>query len=354
MDVKVEAKEEVVHDSVKEYYGRILKSTKDLRTSACCTKNPPPKHIREILEKIPDPVITRFYGCGTPLPTGIQGLKVLDLGSGSGRDVYLAAALVGPEGHVTGLDMTEEQLGVARSHVDEYMQTLGYSQPNITFKQGYIENIAAAGIADESVDLVISNCVVNLSPDKRSVLQGVYRALKNGGEFYFSDVYADRRLPQAVRQHPVLFGECLGGALYIQDFIRLCHEVGFLDPREMIRTPIKVHDEELAALVGNTQFYSITYRLFKLPGLLESKCEDYGQVAYYRGTLPGAPHKFVLDDHHVFQTNKRKLVCGNTASMLADSWLGQHFVIEGDRSVHYGLFDCSPAGSSGSTSGGCC
>eukprot|EP00455_Lapot_gusevi_P052496 TRINITY_DN7992_c0_g1_i2.p1 TRINITY_DN7992_c0_g1~~TRINITY_DN7992_c0_g1_i2.p1 ORF type:complete len:185 (-),score=37.31 TRINITY_DN7992_c0_g1_i2:6-509(-) len=167
-------------------------------------------------------------------------------------------------------------------------------------------------------------------------------------------MYADRRMPESVRQHnPVLLGEGLSGALYIQDFIRLCHEVGFLDPREVTRRPIRVYDEELAALVGNTQFYSITYRLFKLPGLLETRCEDYGQVAVYRGTLPDAPHQFVLDDHHTFQTNKRELVCGNTAAMLADSWLGPHFLIEGDRSIHYGLFDCTPSGSPNS-GGGCC
>ena len=80
---------------------------------------------------------------------------------------------------------------------------------------------------------VISNCVINLSPDKDAVLQGTYNALREGGELYFSDVYSDRRIPEAVRQHKVLWGECLSGALYIEDFKRICHKVGFSDPRQL-------------------------------------------------------------------------------------------------------------------------
>lgn len=102
-------------------------------------------------------------------------------------------------------------------------------------------------------------------------------------------------------------------------------------------------------------------RLFKLPGKLETPCEDYGQVATYLGTLPGHKHSYDLDDHHHFVTNKPMLVCGSTAAMVGDSWLGQHFKVVGDRSVHYGLFDCgTPAAPQVAASepvasgGGCC
>ena len=104
-------------------------------------------------------------------------------------------------------------------------------------------------------------------------------------------------------------------------------------------------------------------RLFKLPGKLETPCEDYGQVATYMGTLPGHKHSYALDDHHNFVTNKLMLVCGSTAAMVGDSWLGKHFKVVGDRSVHYGLFDCGSApveapqqaGSDApAPSGGCC
>lgn len=96
---------------------------------------------------------------------------MLDLGCGSGRDCYVCSALVGEAGHVTGIDMTPAQLEVARKYVTEWTQTLGYSKPNVTFVQGEIEALGAAGIKDESIDVIISNCVVNLSPDKASVLR---------------------------------------------------------------------------------------------------------------------------------------------------------------------------------------
>ena len=106
------------------------------------------------------------------------------MGSGSGRDCYVAAKLVGEDGHVTGVDMTDAQLKVARKHVESYcVGTLGYAKSNMTFVKGEIENLRGAGLEEEKIDLAISNCVVNLSPDKLAVLQGVYRALANGGEF---------------------------------------------------------------------------------------------------------------------------------------------------------------------------
>jgi len=267
---------------------------------------------------------------------------------------------VGEKGHVTGVDMTDEQLEVARAHVDEFTSTMGYAKPNLSFKKGMIEFLGDAGVAPGSVDLVISNCVVNLSPNKELVIKGVYDSLRDGGEFYFSDVYCDRRLPQAVREHDVLVGECLGGALYVEDFKRICGKVGFLDPRELTREEIIVHDPELKELLGNARFFSITYRCFKLEGM-ETLCEDYGQVAIYRGTIEDHPHGYALDDHHVFETGRPMLVCGNTASMVGESWLAPHFEVIGDRSTHFGLFDCgTPVVAKpsdiveSSSGGGCC
>ena len=354
-----------VTDSVKEYYGEILQATEDLKTSACCTAVAPPKEIRAILSKIPDEVISKYYGCGSPFPTGIEGLRVLDLGSGSGRDCYVCAALVGPSGSVTGLDMTASQLEVARRYTDSYCTTtLGYSSSNLRFVEGRIEDLRSAGIESDSIDLIISNCVVNLSHDKAAVLQEAYRVLAPGGEMYFSDVYCDRRLPADVRTHPVLLGECLGGALYVQDFLRLARAAGFADPRQLAAaSTIDVLDAELKGLLGRSTFYSITYRLFKVPGRLESLCEDYGQAVKYKGSLPGSKHAVVLDDHHVFETGKWYEVCGNTAAMVAESWMGKHFEVVGDRSVHYGLFDCSAGGGAavvsttpagGGSGGACC
>ena len=116
---------------------------------------------------------------------------------------------------------------------------------------------------DATQDLIISNCVVNLSPDKPAVLSEAWRVLADGGEFYFSDVYCDRRLPEDIRAHPVLLGECLGGAMYVEDFRRLCVRTGFTDPRVLEGHEIEVLDPALRELLGEAKFYSITYRLFK-------------------------------------------------------------------------------------------
>jgi SAM-dependent methyltransferase len=340
-----------VHSSVQNYYGKVLQKTEDLRTSACTLgkKETHPVYVKA-LANVPHDVNERFYGCGNPVPLGIKGLHVLDLGSGSGRDCYVAAQLTGEEGFVTGVDMTQEQLDVANKCVDEFITKVGYSKPNLRFVKGYIEFLQEAGVAPNSQDLVISNCVVNLSPNKKQVLQGVYDVLKVGGEFYFSDVYLDRRLPDSVRSHDVLYGECASGALYKNDFLHLAKEVGFGDPRQVSISEIDIWDPEMRELLGDVRFYSITYRLFKIPERLEPQCEDYGQYAIYKGTLPGYTHSYVLDDHHKFEANKPTLVCGNTASMLSETWLAPYFTVVGDRNVHYGEFPCGPTVSDDVTS----
>ena len=329
-------------EDVKEYYGRVLNGSKDLQTSACCTTESLPSWKKEILKEIDDEIISRFYGCGSPIPLDLEGKTVLDLGCGTGRDVFLASKLVGPEGHVVGLDMTDEQLDIGRKHIRRQMERFGFDKPNVSFRTGYIEDLATAGIEDESVDVVISNCVINLSPDKRRVFSEIFRVLKPGGELYFSDVFTDRRVPEYLKEDPVLYGECLAGALYTEDFRRLLRDAGCPDYRVMSRSAIDLENEEIERKAGMINFSSITIRAFKLESL-EDLCEDYGQVAVYKGTIPHAPHRFVLVDHHTFETGKPMLVCGNTAAMVEESRFADHFQVTGDRSVHYGLFDCDPA-----------
>ena len=341
-------------DDIKEYYGKILKGTQDLKTTACCTTESFPEHHKEILATIDNEVLTKFYGCGSPLPVAIEGKTVLDLGCGSGRDVYLASKLVGPDGYVIGVDMTDEQLDVARRHVDSQMTKFGFSKPNVEFRKGYIEDLALAGIEDNSIDVVISNCVINLSPDKSAVYSEIFRVLKPGGELFFSDVFADRRVPRELLEDPVLRGECLAGALYVEDFRRLLYELGCPDYRVVTGHDIEIENHEIERKVGMINFRSLTIRAFKLDSL-EDICEDYGQVATYLGTIPEAPHRFVLDDHHTFHTGKPMLVCGNSASMVQDTRFGEHFRVIGDKSVHYGAFDCEPASASeGENQGSCC
>lgn len=344
-------------EAVRAYYGRVLQGTKDLRTSACCTTEALPPHVRDVLPEIEDAILDRFYGCGSPLPMGLAGATVLDLGCGTGRDVYVAARLAGPDGYVIGVDMTEEQLAVAHEHRDGQMARFGYASPNVEFRHGYIEDLRTAGIEDDSIDVVISNCALNLSPDKPAAFAEIFRVLKPGGELYFSDVFAGRRVPAPLQDDPVLYGECLSGALYTEDFRRLLRGLGCLDYRVVSSRPIEWGDLDLERRVGAIPFYSRTIRAFKLQDSLEDLCEDYGQVAYYQGTLPEAPHRFVLDDHHAFETGRPVLVCGNTASMLSETRYAPHFRITGDRSTHFGPFDCStPAASeeADAATGSCC
>jgi len=341
-------------ESVKEFYGKRLQSKDDLTESSCCCTEKPPVEIREVLHLIADEILDEFYGCGSPLPPLLEGMTVLDLGCGTGRDVYVASKLVGEAGRVIGVDMTVEQIATARKYQEEHRQRFGYKASNVTLYQGYIEDLKSLGIKDESVDVVISNCVINLSPAKEQVFKEIYRVLKPGGELFFSDVFADRRIPEPLANDPALRGECLSGTLYIEDFRRIMARCGWPDFRYTSSRNIDLKSEEVMSKLGFAVFSSRTVRAFKLSDM-EDVCEDYGQVAYYDGSIPEHPHFFDLDDHHRFFTKKPMLVCGNTASMLSNTRYGKAFKVIGDRSVHFGIFNCAPAsGKAGSETGSCC
>ena len=327
-----------IRDDVKEYYGKKLQSKDDLKTSSCCCTGAPPIEIRPILPLIADEIKDKFYGCGSPLPPLLEGATVLDLGCGTGRDIYVASKLVGENGTAIGVDMTTEQIETAKKYQEEQRKRFGFKKSNVKFIQGYIEDLKALGIKDNSVDVVISNCVINLSPAKEQVFKEIYRVLKPGGELYFSDVFADRRIPEHLSEDPILRGECLGGTLYVEDFRRLMAKIGWKDFRYMSIRDIDLDNEEVVNKIGFANFSSRTVRAFKLDDL-EDICEDYGQTAIYDGSIPGHPHYFDLDDHHRFFTGKPMLVCGNTASMVSKTRYGKAFKVTGDRSVHYGKFD---------------
>lgn len=340
---------------VQNYYGRILKTNEDLKTSACCTTDSLPDEIKSILKNIEPEILDKFYGCGSPIPKLLDGCTVLDLGCGTGRDVYVISKLVGEKGLSIGIDMTEEQLDVARKYQEIQMRKFGYAKSNVDFKQGYIENLKDVAIKNNSVDVVISNCVINLSPDKPQVFKEIFRVLKSGGELYFADVFTNARVPQEFHDDSLAYGECLGGALYIEDFRRILSGLGCPDSRVVQKRKINIDDPILAKKAGPVEFYSMTIRAFKLDDL-EDRCEDFGQVAYYQGTIDGCPNAFILDDHHTFVTNKPVLVCGNTASMLMNTRYAKHFKITGDKSRHFGLFPCDPAPHENASTGtgGCC
>ena len=348
-------------DSVKEYYGKVLQGSHDLQTNACCTDTEIPDFLKQAMANIHDEVSARYYGCGLVAPQLLEGMRILDLGSGSGRDCYLLAQLVGEEGFVLGVDMTDEQLDVANRHLEWHREKFGFERSNVEFRKGYIERLDELNLPDNSFDIIISNCVINLSPDKEAVLSEAYRLLKPGGELYFSDVYADRRVAAELVDDPLLYGECLSGALYWNDFHNLAKQTGFMDPRLVEDRILTIDNREIEARIGHITFYSATYRLFKITGL-EPACEDYGQAVVYRGTLEHHQQVFALDNHHIIETGRMFPVCGNTYRMLNESRFAEHFEFYGSWETHYGIFtDCgtlipfaSESGAENSDGGSCC
>ena len=255
--------EEKVHEMVKEYYSEITnKKGGELASSVCsCASHCVPDHIKAIAAELPDEIVTRYYGCGSPIPDQIEGCTILDLGCGTGRDVYVISKLVGKNGRVIGIDMNDDQLAIAEKYKTEMSQKWGYS--NVEFRKGYIEDLKSAGIEDKTIDVVISNCVINLSPDKHSVFSEIWRVLKDDGVLYFSDIFSDRHVPSEINTHPLLLGECLGGAMSHDEFDKIMKAIGWKDYTVVSSHEAPIHNKEIENLVGDIQYTSDTVRAEK-------------------------------------------------------------------------------------------
>ncbi len=321
-----------------------------------------PLHQRLALSRIEEEVLDKFFGCGSPLPPAIEGCTVLNLGCGTGRDVYLASQLVGPDGYVVGIDMTneeferyvasqfpdlgyrlfaadgdEEQLAVARRHISAHMDRFGFRRPNVDFRQGAPEDLTACGIADESVDLVIANCGLNLSPDKEQLLSEVFRVLKPGGEFYFANIFSGKRIPSELRDDPEFYAECYGGALTLEEFSRLLKRAGFNEYRVVSESLLEPSNPVSAAKGRETDFYSMKMRLFK-PQTLEESSQNPGNTVVYLGTIPEMPDQFALDLDHLFVTGEPRRVYGNTAAILGGTRYARYFRVYATCAIHRSPF----------------
>jgi arsenite methyltransferase len=298
----------------------------------CC----PVKYDEDLLKVIPQEVIERDYGCGDPTKYLRKGETVVDLGSGTGKICFLAAQIVGPTGKIIGVDMTDQMLEVARRNAPIVAGRVGYA--NVEFRKGRIQDLAldlerldcelkrkpitdavsflAADelaeelrckhplIASDSVDVVVSNCVLNLveSKSKRQLFEEIFRVLKKGGRAVISDIVSDEEVPEEMQSDPDLWSGCISGALTEEGFVAAFENAGFYGIQILKR------DVNPWRTVQGIEFRSVTVEAFKGK---QGECFERNQAVIYRG-----PFKEVLDDdNHRMERGKRYAVCDKTYNL---------------------------------------
>jgi ubiquinone/menaquinone biosynthesis C-methylase UbiE len=298
----------------------------------CC----PVDYNPEYLKVIPQEVIERDYGCGDPSKYLRAGETVLDLGSGTGKICFIAAQVVGATGKVIGVDMTDEMLDVARTNAPVVAERIGYS--NVEFRKGRIQDLAldldkldqelkarpitdAASflradeiaqeirvkhplVASESVDVVVSNCVLNLveGKAKRQLFEEIFRVLRIGGRAVISDIVSDEEVPEHLQSDPELWSGCISGALTEEGFLQAFSDAGFYGIQILKR------DEQPWQTVEGIEFRSVTIEAFKGK---QGPCVERNQAVIYRG-----PFKEVLDDDgHRMERGGRYAVCDKTYNL---------------------------------------
>jgi arsenite methyltransferase len=259
---ETETSSEVSRDDVREYYSKAAVATQE---SLCCPVNYDPGD----LSHIPSEVMDISYGCGSPVNRAniATGESLVDLGSGGGIDCFIAAKIVGSEGKVTGVDMTENMLANARKNAELVSKNLGYN--NIEFKHGFLEAIP---MDDQSADVVTSNCVINLSTDKEEVFREIHRILKPGGRFVIADIISDKSIPQEMRNNRELWGECVSGALTLDEFIGYSKQTQFHG--------FTLQKDYLWKTVEGIRFYSYILTAYKPVPVEQSCCPGKVQVIY--------------------------------------------------------------------------
>jgi len=315
-----------VEEVVRERYARGARQREE---SLCC----PTSYDERYLALLPREIVERDYGCGDPSAHVRAGDTVLDLGSGSGKICYIAAQIVGVSGHVIGIDFNEEMLALARRHQPEMARRLAYD--NVTFRRGKIQDlrtdldaadgylrrhpVASVGdladferfrieqqrteplVADESVDVVVSNCVLNLVHDdeKRALFAEIFRVLRRGGRAVISDIVSDEVVPTALKQDPELWSGCIAGAFQESAFIDAFGLAGFHGIEVLKR------DQQPWRTVDGIEFRAVTVRAWKGK---QGECWDHNQAVIYRG-----PWSEVRDDDgHTLRRGVPMAVCEKT------------------------------------------
>jgi arsenite methyltransferase len=321
-------------DFEKAVHQRYSAGAVNVEPELCCPVSYDPK----LLAAIPEEVLERDYGCGDPTKYLRPGETVLDLGSGSGKACFIASQVVGPSGNVIGVDMNDEMLAVARRNAPQVAERIGYS--NVSFKKGKIQDLAldiealdvwldrnpvhCSGdidtlksrqdglrrnqplIPDESVDVVVSNCVLNLvrPDDKRQLFREIFRVLRRGGRAVISDVVCDEDVPDRLLGDPKLWSGCISGAFREDLFLREFEAAGFYGIMILSRG-----DEPWRTIEG-IEFRSMTVAAYKGK---EGPCLDQKHAVVYRG-----PFRLVEDDDgHVLHRGVRTAVCEKTFRILS-------------------------------------
>lgn len=308
---------------VREFYA---KAAEKPQSELCCSTELDPEEVGHI----PKEVMDRSYGCGSPvvLAQPVSGETTLDLGSGGGIDCFMAARKVGPSGRVIGVDMTDEMLAVANRNRTAVAERLGYDV--VEFRRGFLERIP---VESKSIDLVTSNCVINLSPDKKAVFREMWRVLKDHGRTVVSDIVSRESVPDHLRVNPRLWGECLAGALTEEEFLTWLEQAGFHG--------LQILKRDLWKTVEGCTFYSVTLRGFKFERIDDRRFT--GQRAVYLG-----PQKAVMDeDGQLFPRNEPIEVSTDTAAKLSrPPYRGSFLILGQGRELLPVENDCCSPGSS--------
>jgi len=226
---------------------RYSKAAKAREAKLCCSV----EYDSRLLEVIPQEILERDYGCGDPTRHLQRGETVLDLGSGGGKVCYIASQIVGPEGRVIGVDMNDAMLALAESHRQSIGNRLGYH--NVSFLKGKIQDLP---LADGTVDVIVSNCVLNLvrPQDKRRLFHEMFRVLRRGGRAVISDIVSDEQVPEAMQRDPELWSGCISGAFREDALLAAFEEAGFDDVRILRR------DAEPWQVIDGIEFRALTVR----------------------------------------------------------------------------------------------